>query len=152
MSLNKATQKMADAIRESADKGVITGDELLINAPGALEKSLEDSGISKEQYDGVLNHHTRFVSALAAATGEIGLERMSENADIKNVVVAVPVNENVAHTARMARCHEPTEGKPHYGHMQIHTAFEMDEATSSEFKKVVRSVGKRAKEAFESQE
>lgn len=152
MSLSKAAQKMADAIRESMDEGVVTGDELLINAPGALEKSLEGSGITKEQYDGVIEHHTKFVTALAGTVGEVGIEKMSENAEVNNVVINVPVSDHAGHTARIARCHEPVEGKPQYGHIQVHSAFQMDENTSSEFKKVVRSIGKRAKEAFESQE
>lgn len=150
MGISKKTSAMAEKIMASLDEGKVVGDELYITGAGALEQSLEDAGIPLDMYNKAVEHNSRFATALAHAGGNVAIERMSDNAEINSVVVATPLNETHGHTARIARCHEPVEGKPQYGHVQVHTSFSMDETTSNEFRGVVRTIGKNAKAAFES--
>lgn len=149
MSITKKTLKLSDALKSTFVDGDIVGGELHINAGDeALETVLEGTGISVDQYRDVIKHNPRVVTTLAHAAGETAVEKMADNDEINSVVVTLPVTEDHVHTARVARIHEPVEGKPVYGHTQIHSAFAMDENTDKEFKSVLRSINKKAQAAF----
>ena len=149
MTVTKKTLAASDALKAHFVDGDLVGGELHINAgEDALATALDGTGVSADQYRDVIKHHPRVVTTLTHAAGDVAIEKMKDNEEIQSVVVTLPVTDEHVHTARVARIHEPVEGKPTYGHTQVHSAFAMDENTNKEFKSVLRSINKKAQDAF----
>lgn len=145
MSLTKKTQSIADLIKAKTSAAEISGNEAIVNAEGAYSDSLEAAGIDYETVQKVLEHDKRFIVAATHVAGNIAEEQFSSNEEVGSVILTAGIDEHHAHTVRVQKMHEPVEGKPSYGLVQVHSAFGMNEESSEEFRKVTKAISKNIK-------
>lgn len=133
---------MASLIKENLGEVEVIGKEAIVNSEKAYEASLEGSGLDNETVQKVLAHDKRFITAFTHVTGELATKHFEDNEELEAFVSSASVDPLHSHTVRVQKVHEPVEGKPQYGLVQVHSAFGMDEGASEEFKKVSRSISK----------
>lgn len=150
LSNSKKSPTMDDYIRSNMGEGEVIGKEVIINSEKAYEASLEGSGLDKETVEKVLQHDKQFITSFTRVTGEVATKHFEDNSELEAVVSSAAVDPLHSHTVRVQKMHEPVEGKPQYGLVQVHSAFGMDESTSEEFKKVSRSISKNIRAIAES--
>lgn len=145
MSISKKTAAMAEIIKANLGEVEVVGKEAIVNSEKAYEASLEGTGLDHDTVKKVMDHDKRFITAFTHVTGELAEKHFSENEEIEAIISSASVDQLNSHTVRVQKVHEPVEGKPQYGLVQVHSAFGMDGETSEEFKKVSRSISKSIK-------
>jgi len=144
MSISKKNLALVTLIGSSMDAMVVTGNEGTINT-SSYGASLESRGLSLEVAKEYLQHDKEFIVALTATAGEKAVEAFTENKDLEALIVSAAIDEDHAHTVRIQKIHEPIEGKPQHGLVQIHSGFAMNAETSEEFKKISKTISKNIK-------
>ncbi len=136
---------MADIIKANLGNVELVGKEVIINSEKAYAASLEGSGLDHDTVKQVMDHDKQFITAFTHVTGEIAEKQFTDNEEIEAVISSASVDQLNSHTVRIQKIHEPVEGKPQYGLVQVHSAFGMNGDTSEEFKKISRMISKNIK-------
>jgi hypothetical protein len=146
MSLSKRNITLADLIRPKVSAPEKIGTEVSFNTgPEAYAAVFEENGITVETAQKVLELDKRFITSLTFIGGELAEEQFKADDEVEAISLSAAIDDNHVHTVRIQKVHEPVEGKPQYGLVQVHSAFRMDTDTSEEFKKVSRAISKNVR-------